>query len=122
MAAREGTFVMNVAKVEAKLFQVETKIFKPFTKLLYSQLNGIHRFFPGEKYLTLSVLLASLLLTFYFGLFISVLAFWLVEMWPLKRLFQGCMAFFGGVIAPLDLLPQFLSSIAKYTPLPIFVI
>ena len=85
-------------------------------------MNGIHRFFPGEKYLTLSVLLASLLLTFYFGLFISVLAFWLVEMWPLKRLFQGCMAFFGGVIAPLDLLPQFLSSIAKYTPLPVFVI
>lgn len=70
------------------------------------------------NYLSLSIMLASLFLTFYFGLFISVLAFWLVEMWPLRRIFQGCMALFGGVIAPLELLPNYLVSISHYTPFP----
>lgn len=60
----------------------------------------------------------SLSLAFYFGLFISALAFWLVEMWPLRRCFQGCMALFGGIISPLDLLPTYVSSFAICTPFP----
>jgi ABC-2 type transport system permease protein len=60
----------------------------------------------------------SLALTFYFGLFVSALAFWLVEMWPLRRCFQGCMALLGGIIAPLDLLPTYMSSFARFTPFP----
>ncbi len=60
----------------------------------------------------------SLALTFYFGLFVSALAFWLVEMWPLRRCFQGCMALLGGIIAPLDLLPTYISSFARFTPFP----
>jgi len=60
----------------------------------------------------------SFALAFYFGLFVSALAFWLVEMWPLRRCFQGCMALLGGIIAPLDLLPTYISSFARFTPFP----
>ncbi|WP_059360093.1 ABC transporter permease [Parachlamydia acanthamoebae] len=72
------------------------------------------------NFFTSSVLVSCLLLTFCFGLCVSQFAFWLVEMWPLKRLFQGCMLLFGGVIAPLDLLPPNLALVASYTPFPYF--
>jgi ABC-2 type transport system permease protein len=68
--------------------------------------------------LSITLFFLSLALAFYFGLFVSALAFWLVEMWPLRRCFQGCMALLGGIIAPLDLLPTYISSIAMYTPFP----
>lgn len=68
--------------------------------------------------LSITLFFLSLALAFYFGLFVSVLAFWLIEMWPLRRFFQGCMALFGGIIAPLDLLPTYISSFALYTPFP----
>jgi ABC-2 type transport system permease protein len=57
-------------------------------------------------------------LSFYFGLCLGALAFWLVEMWPIRKLFQGSMALLGGMIAPIDLLPSFLASLAFYTPFP----
>jgi len=69
---------------------------------------------------TTILFILSFALTFYFGLFISALAFWLIEMWPLRRVFQGCMALFGGVIAPLDLLPSYITSLAVCTPFPYF--
>lgn len=68
--------------------------------------------------LAIALFFLSLSLTFYFGLFISTFAFWLVEMWPLRRFFQGCMALFGGIIAPLDLLPSYIKTLAMYTPFP----
>ncbi len=67
---------------------------------------------------TLFLISISFFLTFFFGLFMSVLAFWLIEMWPLKRIFQGCMALLGGGIAPLDLLPESLLAVALWTPFP----
>ena len=69
---------------------------------------------------TVIFLLLSILLTFYFGVFVSAFAFWLVEMWPIRRVFQGCMALLGGAIAPLDLLPDYIASLAKWTPFPYF--
>lgn len=62
--------------------------------------------------------LLSMLLSFYFGLCLSTLAFWLIEMWPLRRIYQGCMTLLGGVIAPLDLLPDYISSWAIFSPFP----
>ena len=70
--------------------------------------------------LTILLLVLSFSLAFYFGLFVSVLAFWLIEMWPIRRLFQGCMALLGGAIAPLDLLPNYVGSVAIFTPFPYF--
>lgn len=70
--------------------------------------------------LSLMLFFLSLALAFYFGLFVGVLAFWLIEMWPLRRFFQGCMTLLGGIIAPLDLLPDYISSFAMYTPFPYF--
>lgn len=68
--------------------------------------------------LAIALFCMSLSLTFYIGLSVSVLAFWLIEMWPLRRFFQGCMALLGGIMAPLDLLPIYISSFALYTPFP----
>ncbi|PJD96268.1 MAG: hypothetical protein CK425_06150 [Parachlamydia sp.] len=62
----------------------------------------------------------SFLLIFYFGLALSVLAFWLVEMWPLRKIFQGCMTLFGGIVAPLDLFPRSMQILAGFTPFPYF--
>lgn len=69
---------------------------------------------------TICLLLVTLGCVFYFGLFISFLTFWLVEMWPIQRIFQSSMVLLGGGIAPLDLLPQWLQSIAMCTPFPYF--
>lgn len=66
------------------------------------------------------MVILAFFLTFYFGLFMSALAFWLIEMWPIRRLFQASMALFGGLIAPLDLLPKYLQIISMYTPFPYF--
>jgi ABC-2 type transport system permease protein len=66
------------------------------------------------------LLVLSFFLAFYFGLFVSSLAFWLIEMWPIRRVFQGCMALLGGVIAPLDLLPNSVTTVAILTPFPYF--
>jgi ABC-2 type transport system permease protein len=68
--------------------------------------------------LAISLFFISLALSFYLGLCISAFAFWLIEMWPLRRFFQGCMALFGGIIAPLDLLPTSIKEIANFTPFP----
>lgn len=83
----------------------------------------VFQFLNIEIYLHLSLFTAFLLvlsfsLTFYFGLFLGVLAFWLIEMWPIRRLFQGSMALLGGAMAPIDLLPNDIISLAKWTPFP----
>lgn len=74
----------------------------------------------NASFLTVLLLVLSFSLAFYFGLFVSALAFWLIEMWPIRRVFQGCMALLGGAIAPLDLLPNYVTSVAIFTPFPYF--
>ncbi len=64
--------------------------------------------------------LFSFSLAFFFGFFISCLAFFIVEMWPIKNLFIACMAILGGTVVPLDLLPKYISSWAPYTPFAYF--
>ena len=68
--------------------------------------------------LAIVFLLFSFFLVLSFGLCMSTLAFWLVEMWPLNRSFQGFMALLGGGIAPLDLLPDYIQICARFTPFP----
>lgn len=70
--------------------------------------------------LALIFLSLSFVLAFCFGLCVSAFAFWLIEMWPIRRVFQGSMALLGGAIAPLDLLPDYIASVAVWTPFPYF--
>jgi ABC-2 type transport system permease protein len=115
-----------------KPINIEANIFAKFlasklpTLLIMTILTYLVFHLLGIKiYLNISIFSSALLffsffLAFYFGLFVSALAFWLIEMWPIRRIFQGCMALLGGAIAPLDLLPNYVASIAIFTPFPYF--
>ncbi len=73
---------------------------------------------PGIK--EISIFLLSFSLSFFFGFLISNLAFYIIEMWPMRNLFVGGMAILGGTVVPLDLLPDYISSWAPYTPFAYF--
>lgn len=69
-----------------------------------------------------SVLLitANFFLLFTFLSVIGELSFWLIEMWPLRPIYNGLLALFGGVMFPLDLLPLSISNLIQYTPFSLF--
>ena len=125
---RKGT----LNSILIKPINIEANIFAKFlasklpTLLIMSVLTYlIFQLLSIKIHLSISIftsilLFLSFFLAFYFGLFVSVLAFWLIEMWPIRRIFQGCMALLGGAIAPLDLLPNYVASIAMFTPFPYF--
>ncbi len=123
---RKGTLSSLIIKpinIEANIF-VKFLANKISSLIVLSVLISSSFYFIGIKfYVSLSVstvifLSISLFLAFFFGLFMSVLAFWLIEMWPLRRIYQGCMTLLGGGVAPLDLLPDYVRSVASYTPFP----
>ncbi len=68
----------------------------------------------------IGILSLSFSLSFFLGFLISSLAFYIIEMWPIRNLFMGSMAILGGTIVPLDLLPNHISSWAPYTPFAYF--
>lgn len=68
----------------------------------------------------LGILSLSFSLSYFFGFLISSLAFYMIEMWPIRNLFIAGMAILGGTIVPLDLLPNYISSWAPYTPFAYF--
>ena len=123
---RKGTLSSIIVKpinIEANIFakflasKVPIFIIMSILILLVFQFMNIKMIIYFHP-LAIMLFLSGFALTFYFGLFVSTLAFWLIEMWPLRRLFQGCMALLGGIIAPLDLLPANISLFATYTPFP----
>lgn len=123
---RKGTLnsiIIKPINIEANVFakflasKVPIFIIMSILSLLVFQAMNIKMIFYFHP-LAITFILLSFVMAFYFGLFVSTFAFWLIEMWPLRRLFQGCMALLGGIIAPLDLLPTYISTFAKYTPFP----
>lgn len=68
----------------------------------------------------IGIISLSFTLSFFFGFLISTFAFHIIEMWPIKNLFMAGMAILGGTIVPLDLLPDYISSWAPYTPFAYF--
>lgn len=63
---------------------------------------------------------SNLLLLFVFGSLLGTLSFWLIEMWPLKPLYNSLMALMGGLLFPLDLLPGIWPKLVGYTPFALF--
>ena len=113
---RKGTLSALIIKplnIEGHIFAKFAAIKLPAFVILSILIFSVF-YFLGIAFqisLSLPILLltsTSFFLAFFFGLFVSVLAFWLIEMWPLRRTFQACMALLGGGIAPLDLLPESL--------------
>lgn len=107
------------ANIFAKFLASKVPVVIIMSALIFLVFNLLHiRMSLSLHPLAIILFFFSIGLSFYFGLFVSAFAFWLVEMWPLRRFFQGCMALLGGVIAPLELLPFYISSFAMYTPFP----
>ncbi|WP_158702708.1 ABC transporter permease [Paenibacillus faecalis] len=74
----------------------------------------------GISLLELLLLLTNFTLLFIFGSFLGSLSFWLIQMWPLKSLYNSMMAIFGGALYPLDLLPDKWAQLITLTPFPLF--
>ncbi|WP_374018895.1 ABC-2 family transporter protein [Paenibacillus thiaminolyticus] len=74
---------------------------------------------PSLNILGLFLFLSNFLLLFMFGAFLSCLSFWLIQMWPLKPLYNAMMAILGGNLYPLDLLPDIWFRVINFTPFPL---
>ncbi len=66
----------------------------------------------------IGLLLLGLSYIMYFNLLscISLLGFWLIQMWPLRVIYNAVYMFFGGLVFPLSLLGKKLFTLIKYNP------
>jgi len=51
-------------------------------------------------------IITNFMMFFYMLSFLSVLGFWLIQMWPLRPVYNAMFAVLGGTLFPLDLLPD----------------
>lgn len=66
------------------------------------------------------LVISNFLLLFLFGSVIGTLSFWLVQMWPMKPLYNSLMALLGGALFPLDLFPEGVRRVLELTPFSLF--
>lgn len=70
--------------------------------------------------LAVVLVILNLGVAFLFGMSISVLSFWLVQMWPIRSIYAALLALSGGTLFPLDLLPESVSTWISYLPFALF--
>ncbi|HEV2339537.1 MAG TPA: ABC-2 family transporter protein [Patescibacteria group bacterium] len=58
----------------------------------------------------------AIILNFFINLFVSLMAFWIDEVWPLRFLLTILLTFFAGGLFPLNLLPSSLFSVFQLLP------
>ncbi len=75
---------------------------------------------PNIIYVVLFViaLLISITILFFLNVLVSLLAFWVDEVWPLRFIFFIIIQFFAGSLFPLDILPKPLFLIFSSLPFP----
>ncbi len=75
------------------------------------------------KYTFLSILLifTTFIMYFYLTAAVSVLGFWLLEVWPLHGLLNGMFYILAGIYFPLDLIPERIYNIIQYNPFSLVV-
>lgn len=66
------------------------------------------------------LVLSNFLLLFLFGSVVGTFSFWLIQMWPMKPLYNAMMALAGGALFPLDLFPGIVRQVLEMTPFPLF--
>jgi len=66
------------------------------------------------------LLVSNVMLLSLFGLFLSNIAFWTIDIWPLTALCSALASLIGGSAYPLDLLPSAVYNIIILTPFPYF--
>lgn len=93
-----------------------------FALSILSQYFGMQFFFPEMAYLILFVasLALALIGAFIFYYMISLLMFWVGDVWSLYGIFDGIEFFFSGGIIPLTITSQ-LNKIAYFLPFRHFV-
>ena len=53
---------------------------------------------------------------FLFMSWIGTFGFWLIQMWPMRPLIGSMYMLLGGLVFPINLLPDFIFNILTYTP------
>ena len=77
---------------------------------------------------SLNILFMGISYTFFVSIFwfgiqylLGLVAFWLEETWILRVMFNIVTAFLSGAFFPLDLYPEWIANILKYTPFPYLI-
>lgn len=76
---------------------------------------------PGALLLTLAAIGVGTMLFFYFSLMLSYVGFWSSDVWAPRFLSFMLVEFFGGMLFPLDILPQPLFVLAQSLPFSYFL-
>lgn len=63
-------------------------------------------------------LIVSILILFFLNVLVSLLGFWIDQVWPLRFIFFIIIQFFAGSLFPLDILPKPLFFIFNLLPFP----
>lgn len=66
--------------------------------------------------LLILLLLVNIIMFFLFVSLISNLGFWLIQMWPMRAIFNACYALLGGLLFPLNLYPEAVYRVIKLNP------
>lgn len=71
-----------------------------------------------HNYFVLSIILFIVNFVMFYSLmaFISTVAFWLENTWPLRPVFSAVYSLLGGILFPLDILPEPVYRILVYNP------
>lgn len=83
--------------------------------LVYLMVGGFNFNFANTPFLIISVFLA-LTLDFFILLCIALLAFWFEDTNSLKWIYDKILFTIGGMLLPLEMLPNWLSNISKHLP------
>jgi ABC-2 type transport system permease protein len=84
--------------------------------LLALFLVGPINFAPGGLMAVAVVLPMAMLLDFLLSCAIALLAFWVEDTWPFDFIYRRLVMLLGGMMIPLDVFPEPLSSIARALP------
>jgi len=77
--------------------------------------------FETQSYLLYAIVYFFLSLFMFYMLVstISVLSFWLINIWPLRPILTGMYSLFAGIYFPLDMFPEKILKYIKYNPFSI---
>jgi len=77
---------------------------------------------PATYFAFLFILFVAIILYFFMALVIGAFGFWTEDTWATRWLFGLVfLEFLAGVYFPLDVLPQWLVTITKFTPFPYLI-
>ena len=104
---REQAWKFISLLIALPILAVVTYMFRSYVTV---SLSGVQIFMTMVSFALGAILFAIIEAT------IGILAFWFVEIWPIADTSMACMNVFGGMLAPLTLMPIFFQRVAAYLP------